>query len=705
MTSAASNESLLEPIERALEAYDEPTLRQVAGKLYRPRNQWPADELRRRCLETLGNAPVLDRRLKELSAPARGVLRLVAQSRQPYWPVGSLVELAMTLGAEDGLEAIRTLLESGILYPQLRAGTNGFTIRGIETWLTQTSDPVVYAPFFVAQRTLREALPVETDAWRIEATGLAVEADGLEWPLRLAIVHQQVSANPLRRTQTREFFKRDLERLRADPLLGTQPGESLVEFADPGLLSVGLAAAVGALEEQSGDLFAGSFPETWEKGLAPALADIYAALWKLRGWTPLGGWDVASDASRPLASAMLLALSLLGHLPEDGWADPHKLETWILSRHPFWASKPPETAGIAAFLLSLAATLRLVQSCKLPEGGYAIRLTSLGRWILGLQETPPAYPEFPKTLLVQPNLEILAYRQGLSPGLIVRLSRFALWKTLGAACTLLLEPTIVYRGLESGESLESLVQTLDRYGMKSTPTPVLEALRTWSNKRERITVYPSAALFEFATPEDLAEALSRGLPAQRLTDRVAVVASETKIDYKHFRLTGTRDYCLPPERCVDVEEDGVTLNIDLARSDLLLETELQRFAEPFDRGGSPGRKSYRLTPPSLKQARQRGVSVDSLAEWFEQRAGLPLSPAASLLLTTSGETVPAEFHRRLVLHVATPLQGDGLMQWPQTRALIHQRLGPTALAVLETDAEKLSKLLGDLGWRIRFEAG
>ncbi|MFO0864273.1 MAG: hypothetical protein U0744_06390 [Gemmataceae bacterium] len=386
MTSAASNESLLEPIERALEAYDEPTLRQVAGKLYRPRNQWPVDELRRRCIETLGNAPVLDRRLKELPAPARGVLRLIAQSRQPYWPVGSLVEIAMTLGAEDGLEAIRLLLESGILYPQLRTGASAPVIRGIETWLTQTSDPVVYAPFFVAQRTLRETLPVDTAVWRVDALGTTAEADGLEWPLRLAIVHQQVSANPLRRTQTREFFKRDLERLRADPLLGTQPGESLVEIADPGLLAVGLAAAVGALDEQGGDLFAGSFPDTWEKGLASALAEIYAALWKLRGWTPLGGWDVASDAGRPLASAMLLALSLLGHLPEDAWADPHKLETWILSRHPFWASKPPEKAGIAAFLRGLAPTLRLVQSCKLPEGGHAIRLSAVGRWILGLTE-------------------------------------------------------------------------------------------------------------------------------------------------------------------------------------------------------------------------------------------------------------------------------------------------------------------------------
>jgi len=704
MTTDAMSEAVFAPVERALDAYDESTLRQVAGKLCRPRNQWPMDELRRRSLETLTNAPVIDRRLKEHSVAARGVLRLIAQSRQPFWPVGSLVEMAMALGAEDGLEAIRGLVEAGILYPRLPESANGFVIRSIETWLSQTPDPVLFAPSAVSLRALREPLPVELGDWQTAAAGAAIEADGLEWPLRLAIVHQQVSEAPLRRTQTREFFKRDLERLRADGLLGTQPGEAQVDVADPGLLAVSFAIAAGAIEEQAGDLFAGSFPEAWEKGLAPALADIHAAFWKLRGWTPLGGWDVAADASRPLSSAILLSLAMLSQLPEEAWADPHKLETRVLSRHPYWSSKPPNEAGIAAFLLGLAPTLRLVQTSKTPEG-IAVRLSAVGRWILGVTETPPAPPEFPKTLLVQPNLEILAYRQGLSPALIVRLSRFAQWKTLGAACTLQLEPTIVYRGLEAGESLESIVQTLERFGMKSTPTPVLDALRTWANKRDRITVYPSAALFEFASPEDLDEALSRGLPAQRLTDRLAVVASEGRIDYKHFRLTGTRDYCLPPERCVDVEEDGVTLNVDLARSDLLLETELQRFAEPLDRGNAGGRKSYRLTPTSLRQARLRGVSSDTLAEWFEQRAGLPLSPAASLLLTTGSESSPAEFHRRLVLHVPTSLLGDGLMQWPQTRGLIHERLGPTALAVLETDAEKLSALLTSLGWRIRFEAG
>src|SRR5207237_4264227 len=125
------------------------------------------------------------------------------------------------------------------------------------------------------------------------------------------------------------------------------------------------------------------------------------------------------------------------------------------------------------------------------------------------------------------------------------------------------------------------------------------SLRTWADKRERISVYPSATLFEFADPSDLNEALARGLPGVRLSERLLIVVDEKAVDFRHFRLLGTRDYALPPEKCVAVDGDGVTLSVDVSRSDLLLEIELQRFAEPLDSAGVNGKHRYRLTPASL----------------------------------------------------------------------------------------------------------
>src|SRR5262249_21664578 len=154
----------------------------------------------------------------------------------------------------------------------------------------------------------------------------------------------------------------------------------------------------------------------------------------------------------------------------------------------------------------------------------------------------------------------------------------------------------------------------------------------WADKRERIQVFAAGALFEFNTAEDLNDALARGVPAVRLSDRLAIVANEGAIDYRHFRLTATRDYALPPEKCVEVEADGVTLGIDPARSDLLIETGVQRVAEVLDRTDG-GRRWYRLTPASLAAAREGGMNLAILEQWFTQRSGQPLSASARLLFS------------------------------------------------------------------------
>jgi hypothetical protein len=329
-----------------------------------------------------------------------------------------------------------------------------------------------------------------------------------------------------------------------------------------------------------------------------------------------------------------------------------------------------------------------------------VRLSAAGRWLLGLGEAPATPTTFPKTLLVQPNLEIIAYRQGLTPALIGRLTRFAAWKTLGAACLLQLGPETVYRALELGESFDSLSRALEQHGTRATPQPVLDSLRTWSNKRDRITVYPSAALMEFTTAADLSEAISRGLPATRLSDTLALVASEDQVEFRHFRLAGTRDYALPPEKCVEVEEDGVTLAVDLSRSDLMLETELPRFADLVERATPTGKRRYRLTPASLGRARAEGLTIASLEAWFTQRTGEAVTPAARLLLT--GAQLPApELRRHLVLHVETAEIADGLTQWPGTRGLIAERLGPTSLSVADEQLEALTRVLREIGVEVR----
>lgn len=721
MVSGSLSDVWNERLRATLESYDEGLLRRVAQKLCRPRNHWPVAELLDRCLGTIENVAALDRRLKELEPVQRMLLALMAHSRQSTWQVGSLVEMLTTLGAADGLGVVQSLLETGLLFPRLLAadarplaGRN--RLKQFDAWLALALPAEVFAPPAVMERILAFAPELPAGPEALDLGSLAVlETDGLEWPLRLAVVWQQVTAAPLRRTQQRDFFKRDLDRLRGDPLLGSLPPDSLTPLPDPAFAAVALALASGLLVETDGEIHAASFPAAWSGTLPALVASLWEAWPRLDGWNPGQGWKGGAGPGNPYPSACLLALVLLAHLPEGKWARPDDVERWIVSRHPYWnaghdpgdedtggarrAADSEANVGLAGFLLGVAHPLRLLQAARRMDGKYVVRLSPMGRWVLGLTDSPPALPTYPQTLLVQPNLEILAYRQGLTPELITRLTRCAAWQTLGAACTLQLGPDTVYRALESGETLESILQIFQRHGMKAVPGPVLDSLRTWSKKRDRISVYPSAALFEFPGPAELADALARGLPAIPLTERLALVANEEAIDFRQFRLTGTRDYALPPEKCIDVDSDGVTLSVDLARSDLLLETEIQGLAEPLT-NAPPGRRLYRLTPASLAAARQSGWSLTTLESWFQQRTGGPLPPAA-LLLFVSGEVPPLELRRQLVLHVANPVVADGLEQWPLTRRLIEARLGPTSLAVFEDNLDELRETCTKLHIELR----
>jgi hypothetical protein len=700
-------------LERTLACYEEPLLRQVAARLVKPRNQWPVEDLIQRGLDVIGNPAVLDRRLQDLEPACRQVLAVLGHSRQPCWNLGNLVEFLIALGHPDGLQPVFALLEAGLLYPVLPSPAD--RVKTFEQWLAFPGPAglQVFAHPQVAARAVGEdfGLPdLSAPAGeQVPSLGLRTgqEADGLEWPLRLAVLWQQVADSPLRLTQGGGFFKRDHERLALDAVLHAPPAEHFQEVPDLPFLTFALAERVGLLEVEDGELRHGPLPAAWEKGLKETLETLWVQLPRLEAWNPQDGWRGGEPfPANPFPSAYLLAFLLLARIPADAWLRPAVLEAWVMEHHPYWTGESlrpsRERPWLGTFLLGVAYHLRLVQANRDEAGEWVVRLSGCGRWLLGLADTPPGDTTFPQTLMVQPNLEIVAYRQGLTPGLILRLTRFAAWKTLGAACTLQLEPETVYRALESGQTYETIRRTLEQHGTRAVPAAVLDSLRTWSNKRDRITVYPSATLLEFASPDDLQEALARGLPAVRVSDTLAVVAGEDAIDFRHFRLTGTRDYALPPERCVTVEADGVTLNVDLARSDLLLETELPRFAERLDAGGAStaaGKRRYRLTPAALAQARSQGLTLTTLESWFQQRAGQPLSAAARLLLTGEQDP-PAHFRRHLVLHVATPEIADGLMQWPQTRDLIEVRLGPTALVVAEEQAEPLRERLEGLGVKL-----
>lgn len=681
----------------ALARYAEPLLRKVAAVLIKPRMNQPVEELVDKSVAALANPPVVDRRIKELPPASRKLLALIGLSRQPRWKVGHLITLLSSLGHAEGFAPVQAAFEAGLLFPELNPLAP--PLDDFAAWLgsSGTLAAVAFAHPAVANRARAEdlELPNLADPDR-EAVGPTRLADGLEWPLRLAAVWQQVNAGPMRLTQANTLFKRDQTRLQTDEVLNSPPADQPATVPDPGVLALFWAKAAGLLTETDGELRAESFPAAWDDGLLPVLTQLFAALPLVEAWDPLAGYGPVENGLASFPTAGFLALLLCRE-----WVEPAAVAGWLWDHHPSWAGTlPPDAAKdrgaawVEAALLGVAYPLRLVEAAH-AEAGWSVRLSDLGRHILAGGPDPAAPPVFPQTLLVQPNAEVLAYRQGLTPALIGTLSRFARWKGIGAACTLELTPEQTYRGLESGLTLPMVLQTLARHATRPVPSSVADLLQRWANKRDRITAYTSAVLVEFPTPADLDAAVNRGIVTIRLTDRIAMTADGKEPGLSQLRLIGNRDYEGKPQKCVTVGDDGVTLTVDAAQADLLLEAEIRRYADPLA-ADSPSFRRFRMTPQTLGRAAEVGPAVADIDAWFYDRTGSPLSPAGRLFLV-GWQLPPLTTARELLVRFPTPEVADGVMQWPETRHLVAERLGPTAVVVADENLDALRAALAEVG--------
>jgi hypothetical protein len=685
-----------EVVRSALGRYDESLLRAVAARLFKPRSQWQADELAARAADTLTNAPVIDRRLKELPPSCRALLAATGLARRPEWAVGHLIELLATLGHAEGLAPILTLLDSGLIVPV--TSDSIVALRDWESWLGSTPTAArVFVPHVVAERAVREGTGLSQLPGKRFDPKLVHTADGLEWPLRLAVLWQQLRDGPVRLTLANALFKRDQVRLAADPLLAAPLSDQLTEVPDVGVLVMQMGIASGLYKSSAGELIADRFPDSWDAGLPQTIADLWSGLSGISYWDPVRGYH-PSESGDPFPTVALAALIYLAVQPEGLWTHPSDLAEPLLNSHPSWSAVLGDTdaeSWMEAMLLGFALPLRMVVAAQDGEGWW-VRLTNVGRHLLAGAPAPDLASPMPRCLVVQPNGDVIAYRQGLTPGLISKLARFADWKAIGPACTLGLSAEGVYRGLESGLTLSDIIGTLQQHSGHPVPANVLDLVRRWAGKRERISVYASATLLEFNTLADLEAAAARGLVMQKLTDRIGLANGD--LDYKHFRLVGNRDYEAKPQKCITFDPDGVNFTVDLAAADLLLEAELPRFAEPVP-GDGPERR-FRITPASARAARERGLLLADMEQWSLNRAGGQL-PASVRLLFAGGEGRGGELRRRFVVTLPSEAVTDGVCQWPATAKLLEDRLGPCTIAVAEENVEELLNRIAEIGIDVR----
>ena len=684
-------------------------------------------ELATAVFERLEETRFVEGLIARLSPASRMALGLIAITENPVWPVSGLSLTMACLGA-DAKAALPELLALGLLV-QAREGE------------PQTDLIIAHPTVLTAARTI---LPENLTPPSCEAVRQVRQSDGLEPILRLAALWQRVEDCALRRTQQGTLYKKDRERIEDDPVLAGPITDSLEPLPDSANLWLALARSSGLVIDEAGsDRTIAASADYWAEN-AVHLPQMLASRWLgLRSWHEAGGLQ-GGEAPVSLSTPFIrVAVMLwLATIEPERWLALEDLASHLDTVFPGWSAplldvgsptieqlrgrigaearvkstprrrgtdSPIEAAPgvelLATILVGPAYQLGLVRAAEEdPSGRRVVQLTDLGRYSLAIGRPPTPRETFVHFLFVQPNFEVIAYRQGLNPSLIGALSRFMIWTQSGAALEMKLTPESVYRGLEGGLTTEAMMERLARHSARPLPAGVAEALKTWSSRRDRVTYYSTATLIEFAAPEALEDALVSWTredrpPPQRVSERVLLVEEESAIPFSAFRMAGSRDYTKPPEICVEVENDGVTLSLDLARSDLFIDAELGKFADTLPDDGRVGlKRRYRVSPESLQRAVSVGLNPTFLSRWFSQRAGAEVPPALRLLLhAAASRPEPFTVATRFVLTAPSKDLLDGLTQHPATRDLIGDRLGPSAAEVPAENVEPLRKALGRFG--------
>ena len=680
--------------------------------------------------------------IARLSPESQLAISLFGLTEVTSLPLAGISQTLRTLLAEPA-PAILPLLELGLL-AVIAEGDSG-QIDGFDEIL-QSEDPwrVFLRVHPAVPRSVRTARPQDLLPRASGPISEIREADGLEAVLRLAALWQRLGAEPLRQTQQGVLYKRDRDRIDLDPVLASPIADSFVPLPDSPSLWLALARRVGLIEsEADGDRLLAAPLDFWNDNEFHLLQMIATGWLSLPDWCELPPEALAEDDAEAAAvpylrCALLLWLSTLG---DSEWVALDDLAAQLTARCPAWSrlsrspaaqddssararpparararsrntagSRPRETVLLESILLGAAYALGLVRAAvEAPIGRRVVQLSTFGRYVLAVGPTPPARPAFERFLFVQPNFEVIAYRQGLTPQMVGRLSRFAWWTQIGSALELKLSRESIVFGLDLGSKPEWMLETLSRASQRPLSRGITEAISHWAERRERVVFYAASTLIEFLTQAERDQAIELW-PADGdaapvpVAERFLLVEDDKTVPYARLRLTSSRDYRRPPDVCVTVEPDGVTLALDLARADLLVDAELAQFADPSPgteraagQSGAALARRFVITSESLQRGINRGMGPPWLSEWFERRAGRAIPAAVELLLLAKSSRVPRlKAAKIIVVTVPSAEVLEGLRQLPMTRSFLGEVLGPTSVVVAENQLAALQSVLEEL---------
>jgi hypothetical protein len=360
---------------------------------------------------------------------------------------------------------------------------------------------------------------------------------------------------------------------------------------------------------------------------------------------------------------------------------------WRAKLRTDWQTR--ERRWLGAALASWLYFLGVVELGLEDGAPVSLRLTDIGRAVLHLEQDQvvdvPAAPQ--GAWLVQPNFDVQVYLEHITPERLAFLERHA--ERVQAhqhTAQYRLTRDSVYRGLESGTSLDELLSGLQSGAGMAVPQNVVVELRAWAALREQIRLRRRARLLEYPNDQVRRTALAEGLAGMPVGDRFVLLDGSAPPEQQ---IKTRVDYTDPLPKCLSVAEDGV-ITITKPTRDLLVESQLDHWAERTAGG------SWRLTAANVARSVKSGTPVRALFRWLEERLTHPLPLLLGVALRAwAGEAPNVDLATVTVLRCRQPAVLEAITRSEKLRPYIRGTLAPDVLLV---DTQSVKMLHEHLAW-------
>ena len=363
---------------------------------------------------------------------------------------------------------------------------------------------------------------------------------------------------------------------------------------------------------------------------------------------------------------------------------------WVKTEVP-WLQAVFKTWLYAFGLVDLSLQDGKVERFRLTDLGYAVLWGDTAATKSQPEEAVPAW-------IVQPNFDVVVYLDSASTQQISFLEQHAARVSISQhTVQYRLTRDSVYEGLQTGGSVEALLEGLATGSRIPLPSNVVAEINTWAALRERITLQRKADLLEFPDTASRQRAIEQGLSGRMVADRYLLLSEPLPETVSGPLVKSSQfiDYAQKPvPACLEVTEKGtVTLIAD--QRDLLTVGYLNLWAQ------HDGEWTWQLTRESVTKAAQRGRTLTELLSFLRERVKRDLPGLLTVALRAwMGESIAAGVGEIVVLQCLQTDVLDALYTSSALKPYLIGSIGPDTILVKRADVPHVRAILDWAGIQI-----